>query len=84
MPEKDTNLVDQFDFYLKNQEELLKEYEGKFIVIKDCKVIGAYDSEAEAIQETTRHHKLGTFIVQECQPGSDAHTQVFHSRAAFV
>ena len=84
MPEKDADLGEQFDFYLDNQEELVKKYDGKYIVIKDRKVLGAYDSEAEAIRETTRDHKLGTFIVQKCQAGDEAHTQVFHSRAAFV
>jgi len=85
MPEKDTHdLAEQFDFYLSNQAELVKQYDGKYIVIKDRKVLGAYDSEAEAIRETTLHHELGTFIVQKCQTGDEAHTQVFHSRVAFV
>jgi hypothetical protein len=84
MPEKDTSLKDEFDFYLKNQQELVEQYDGRFIVIKDRKVIGAYASEAEAIRETTRLHKLGTFLVQECRTGTDTYTQVFHSRVTFV
>jgi len=84
MPEKNTNLKDEFDFYLKNQQELVKQYDGKFIVIKGREVIGAYASEAEAIREATRLHELGTFLVQECRAGTDTYTQVFHSRVAFV
>ena len=83
MAEKDAGLEEQFNFYLANQEELVKQYGGRYIVIKDRKVIGAYDSEAEAIKETSRDHELGTFIVQKCEAGDDAYTEVFHSRVAF-
>jgi hypothetical protein len=79
-----TNLEEDFRFYLNHQDELVKEYAGKYIVIKDRKVLGAYASETEAIQETTREHALGTFIVQKCEAGDEAYTQIFHSRVAFV
>ena len=82
--ERDAGLAKQFEFYLSHQEELVKEYDGKYIVIKDCKVLGAYASEAEAIRGTTREHELGTFIVQKCEAGNDAYTQVYHSRVAFA
>lgn len=84
MSEKNAGLEEQFRFYLEHQEELVKRYDGKYIVVKDYKVLGAYDSEAEAIRETTREHELGTFIVQKCEAGDDAYTQVFHSRVSFV
>jgi len=84
MSEKNEGLEEQFRFYLEHQEELVKRYDGKYIVVKDYKVLGAYDSEAEAIRETTREHELGTFIVQKCEAGDDAYTQVFHSRVSFV
>jgi len=77
-------LAEQFDFYLENQEKLVKQHGGKYIVIKDRAVIGAYDSEAEAISKTTQKHELGTFIVQKCEAGDDAYTEVFHSRVAFI
>ena len=34
------NLDKEFDFYLEHQKELLKKYNGRFIVIKNAKVIG--------------------------------------------
>ena len=73
-------LESEFEYYLKNQAELLKEYEGKFIVIKDRKVIGSYDDELKAIEETSKKHELGTFLVQKCTAGNEGYTQVFHSR----
>ena len=84
VPERDANLRQQFEYYLSHQEELVRQFDGKYIVIKDGRVLGAYASEAEAIRETTRDHELGTFIVQKCEAGNEAHTQVFHSRVVFV
>lgn len=77
------NLEKEFEFYLANQNELVKKYNGKYIVIKNCTVIGAYDSESEAIAKTSKEHPLGTFLVQKCEPGAESYTQTYHSRVAF-
>ena len=77
-------LENEFKYYLEHQDELVKQYNGKFIVIKDLKVIGVYDSELEAIQKTSKKHELGTFLVQKCEPGSESYKQMYHSRVAFV
>lgn len=74
----------EFEYYLKNQERLVKEHNGKVLVIKNCAVIGVYDSDQEAIEKTTKQHELGTFLVQLCEPGADSVTQTFNSRVAFV
>lgn len=75
-------LKNEFEYFLANKENLVKDYEGKFIVIKDRKVIGAYDTEAMAVKETAKEHALGTFLVQECSLSEDSYTQTFHSRVA--
>jgi hypothetical protein len=77
-------LEKEFNYYLEHQEELVKKYNGKFLVIKDCNVIGAYDSELEAVEKTAKEHELGTFLVQKCEPGSESYTQTYHSRVAFT
>lgn len=73
----------EFDYYLAHQDELVGEYEGKYIVIQDGQVLGAYDSELRAISETQKAHPLGTFLVQKVSRGTAAYTQTFHSRVAF-
>ena len=78
------SLQREFEYYLKNQERLVEEYNGKVLVIKDCTVIGAYGSDQEAIEETMKHHELGTFLVQLCEPGVDSVTETFNSRVAFT
>ena len=77
-------LESEFQYYLDHQEELLKQYNGRFIVIKDCQVHGAYNSELEAVNEASRQFKLGTFLVQKCEPGIESYTQTYHSRVVFV
>ncbi len=77
-------LNDEFEFYLKNQKKLLKEYEGKFLVIKGKKVEGALDSFDNALKWALDKYEIGTFLIQECTPGEDNYTQTFHSRAVFV
>jgi len=78
------NLEREFKYYVKHQDELVEKYNGKFIVIKDCKVIGAFDSELEAIEKTAEQYELGTFLVQKCEPGSESYTQTYHSRVVFA
>jgi hypothetical protein len=46
-------------------------------------VLGAFDTELEAIKETTKKHPLGTFLVQKCEAGKESYTQQYHSRVVF-
>lgn len=75
-------LKNEFEYFLKHQKELVDKYEGKFIVIKNQVIIGVYDSEIEAVNETSEKEKLGTFLVQKCEPGDSSYTQNFHSRVS--
>ena len=77
-------LEKEFKYYLENQGELVKKYNGKVLVIKNCRVIGVYDTELEAINETSKKEKVGTFLVQKCEPGTSSYSQTYHSRVAFV
>ena len=77
-------LKKEFQYYLDHQDELVKIYNGKVIVIKNCIVIGTYDNDFEAIEKTSEMHELGTFLVQKCEPGNESYTQSFHSRVAFA
>jgi len=76
-------LKEEFDFYIKNQAGLVKDYDGKYIVIKDQKVQGAYDTQTEAYEKATAQFELGTFLIQLVTPGTEAYTQTFHSRVTF-
>ena len=77
-------LEKEFKYYIDHQAELVEKYNGKFIVVKDCKVIGAFDSELEAINTTSEQHELGTFLVQKCELGSESYSATYHSRVLFA
>ncbi|MEO5360599.1 MAG: hypothetical protein H7843_09135 [Nitrospirota bacterium] len=77
-------LLKEFNYYIEHQEELVRQYMGKYVVIKGNIVLGAYISKIEAIKATTKEHELGTFLIQLCNPGSENYTQTFHSRVTFA
>ncbi len=76
-------LVDEFEFYQAHQEDMVAKYDGKVIVLKDHTVIGVYDSESAAVNETRKQHELGTFLVQRVSEGNEAYTRTFRSRVVF-
>jgi len=73
----------EFKYFLENQKEFAKTYNGKFIVIKNRKVVGVYDTELEAVETTSKKYELGTFLVQKCESGDASYTQTFNSRVSF-
>ncbi len=77
-------LKKEFEYYLEHQDELVKQYNGKVIVMKDCQIRGAYDSDIEAVEKASKEFELGTFLVQKCEPGTESYTETYHSRVAFV
>lgn len=76
----------EFQYYLDHQNELVKSHFGRFIVIKDENVLGDFGTEVEAILHAKDKlgFELGTFLVQQCLPGVENHTQFFHSRVMFI
>lgn len=79
----DGYLQRQLEYFKSNQDELIKKYEGKFLVIKDQEVQGVYSTEMEAYINAKNKFELGTFLIQQCLPGQESYTQTFHSRVAF-
>ena len=73
-----------FKWYPENQDELVRLYDGKVLVIKDNRVAGSFDDEASAYFDSRSKYKPGTFINQKCTPGEEAYTQTFHSRVSFA
>lgn len=78
------HLQKEFEYYLQNQDELLEKYEGRYIVVKDDVVLGAFDTEMDALREISKKYELGTFLVQKCDWGDASYTQTYHSRVAIV
>ena len=76
----DGYLQKQLEYFKSHQDELVKKYKGRFIVIKNQEIQGVYDTEMEAYTDSKEKFKLGTFLIQQCLPGQNSYTQTFHSR----
>ena len=51
-------------FYKENRESLREKYLGKRVVIVKDKILGVYNSDTEALKETTKTMAMGTFCVK--------------------
>jgi len=79
---KMTQLEKDYQFYLDHQDEYVRKYRGRFIVIKNGTVLGDYGEKMVAITETMKQgHERGTFLVQKCEPGTC--TMTYTSRVSF-
>lgn len=76
-------LEKEFKYYLDHQDELLRKFKDRYVVIKGDEVIGDYPTEIQALTETRKEHEVGTFLIQRCTPGVDDYTETYHSRVVF-
>ncbi len=72
----------EFRYYREHQKELVKDHDGKFVVIRGSEVLGVFDTYEQAYADTVQEHPLGTFLIQRVGPGDENYTQTFHSRVA--
>ena len=72
-------LEKEIAYYLDHEAELLKEHDGKVIVLKNQQVIGVYGSVADAATETRRQHERGTYLIQRVTTDPAVHTAKYVS-----
>lgn len=68
-----------FDFFIAHYDEFFQKYGHKFIVIRLKEIIGIYDTEVDAVNETSKKYPIGTFIVQECNGDESGYTNYISS-----
>lgn len=76
-------LEKEYHYYSSHAAELIAEYRGKFLVIKDQSVQAVCESESDAIREGLKKYELGTFLVQPCTDDETVTKRTFRSRVAF-
>lgn len=59
-------LEKEYEYFLSNLPEFLKQHRGKYLVIKELELVGVFDTEKEAIEFALSKFDLGTFLVQFC------------------
>jgi len=55
-----------YAYFKEHLEDLIEQYSGKQVVIKDESIIGVYDTFKEAYDEAIKTEELGSFIIQQC------------------
>lgn len=74
----------EFKYYLDHQDEFVKKYAGKYLVIIAEKIVGVYNTDKEAYFDSELKYDLGTFLIQLCEKGDNSYTQSFHSRVSIA
>ncbi len=69
----------EYKYFKDNLDTLLKEYEGKFLVIKDESVIASFDNYNEALEFALSKFEVGQFLIQECVEKDLTTAQFFNS-----
>lgn len=73
-----------FKYYLEHQEDLVSKYDGKYLVITNDGVVGAYDSLNEGYEVALKTYGKGNFMLQLCSEGEKDYSQrFFTSRVVF-
>jgi hypothetical protein len=69
----------ELHWYIDNQSELLKKYEGKVLVIRGEKVLDDYDDFGDAYHGSVKKYGLGNFCLMECTQGVESYTDTVYS-----
>jgi hypothetical protein len=72
-------LENEYKFFKDNLPKLLKEYSGKFLVIKEQEIIENFPTYDEALAFGLSQFKLGEFLIQECIEEEKSTAQFFNS-----
>jgi hypothetical protein len=64
----------EFQYFLDHQDELVRDYDGKVLVLRGEQVVDVYDTIPEAYFESLKKYEPGSFMLQECIAGPEAYT----------
>ena len=74
------SIIDKnYEWFQSNLSELVQNYEGQYIVVKDCRVIGTYPTFDEAFTETNKNEAAGTYIIQLCSQDENKIARTYHT-----
>ena len=79
MEQKDDKLKANYQYYLDNYDNLVKLYDGKVLLLVDCKVADVCDNELQAYDEGAVKYGLGNFIFQRCSSQQKTYRTIVQS-----
>ncbi len=66
-------------YFIAHQRDLVRDYNGKVLVIRGDELVGVYDSALEAYSKAQERFQAGTFMIQPCAPGPEVYTVTIHA-----
>lgn len=60
------NQTSDYEWFVENYDKLCSEYGDSFVVVKNKKIIGRYESFVDGVKNTLSTEQAGSFIVQQC------------------
>lgn len=72
------DLKNDYDYFLKEFKNLYKIYPNKYLIVKDKKIEGAFNSFEDAFNAAIKKFKVGTFLIQKCSE-DEIKSQNFYS-----
>lgn len=75
----DNERRDDFEFFLKNYQNIFEKYGNCFVAIRNKAIIGVFKTEKEAIDITSAQYELGEFIIQKCNGDETGYTNYITS-----
>jgi hypothetical protein len=64
-------LEKELAFFDERKEELLRHYEGQFVLVMDASLIGAFSSEADAYRAGLQRFGNTAFLIKRVSKGDD-------------
>ncbi|MCX6544144.1 MAG: hypothetical protein NTV05_06970 [Acidobacteria bacterium] len=74
---------EELRFFIANQDRLVTEHRGQFLILRGPQVVGAYPTLLDAYADALRRFAPGTFMLQRCEPGPEAYTVTISTRDLF-
>jgi hypothetical protein len=72
--------MSQLEMYIRRQNALVVEYNGKIIALKDGEVLGVYPTKTDALEDMQRRRLVpGEFMIIKCTPGDEEYTARFRT-----
>ena len=73
------NSAENYHWFESKLPELVKKYEGRYVVVKNCEILSDYGTFEEAFTETIKTETLGTFIIQLCSEDKAKTVQTYYT-----
>ena len=67
-------LLRQLDYYKIHQQEFLKDYNGKVLLIQNEQLVKTFDDRTSAYQYGKKNLDPGTYFIIKCTPGDKEYT----------